>query len=262
MSRIACVGDNCIDFYEQTGGAFPGGNPVNVAVYTCRLGGEASYTGAVGTDAYGAFLVDALRQKGVDVSHVQVREGKTALTQVSMENSDRVLGDYDEGVMADFSLSNEDIDFLCTHELMISGLWGRAENDFAAISRRGVLTAFDCADRPEDAAARAALPHTDIAFFSDDRPDEAALKQRIRAIFAMGPRLVVATRGAAGSLAFDGEWFYSFGIIPCTVVDTMGAGDSYIAGFLQAYLNKQSVPACMEAGARASVETLGYFGAW
>ena len=93
-------------------------------------------------------------------------------------------------------------------------------------------------------------------------PDEAALKQRIRAIFAMGPRLVVATRGAAGSLAFDGEWFYSFGIIPCTVVDPMGAGDSDIAGFLQAYLNKQSVPACMEAGARASVETLGYFGAW
>lgn len=42
----------------------------------------------------------------------------------------------------------------------------------------------------------------------------------------------------------------------------MGAGDSYIAGFLQAYLNKQSVPACMEAGARASVETLGYFGVW
>ena len=49
--KIAAVGDNCVDAYDQTGGAFPGGNPVNVAVYAVRLGGEASYTGVVGDDA-------------------------------------------------------------------------------------------------------------------------------------------------------------------------------------------------------------------
>ena len=47
--KIAAVGDNCVDAYDQTGEAFPGGNPVNVAVYTVRLGGEASYTGVVET---------------------------------------------------------------------------------------------------------------------------------------------------------------------------------------------------------------------
>lgn len=36
--RLAAVGDNCIDLYDQTGDAYPGGNPVNVAVYTVRLG--------------------------------------------------------------------------------------------------------------------------------------------------------------------------------------------------------------------------------
>lgn len=46
--RLAAVGDNCIDLYDQTGDAYPGGNPVNVAVYTVRLGGSASYTGVVG----------------------------------------------------------------------------------------------------------------------------------------------------------------------------------------------------------------------
>ena len=49
--KVAAVGDNCVDAYDQTGEAFPGGNPVNVAVYTVRLGGEASYTGVVGDDA-------------------------------------------------------------------------------------------------------------------------------------------------------------------------------------------------------------------
>ena len=42
-----------------------GGNPVNVAVYTRRLGGDVSYVGAVGTDGRGAALLDALRGRGV-----------------------------------------------------------------------------------------------------------------------------------------------------------------------------------------------------
>ena len=45
--KLAAVGDNCMDVYDRTGEAYPGGNPVNVAVYTLRLGGNASYTGVV-----------------------------------------------------------------------------------------------------------------------------------------------------------------------------------------------------------------------
>ena len=50
MKRIGCVGDNCVDHYRQTGEDHFGGNPVNVAVYTRRLGDGISYVGAVGTD--------------------------------------------------------------------------------------------------------------------------------------------------------------------------------------------------------------------
>ena len=51
-------------------------------------------------------------------------------------------------------------------------------------------------------------------------------------------------------------------IVPCSVVDTMGAGDSFIAGFLMAWLKKESIPACMRAGAENAAVTLGYPGAW
>ena len=67
MKRIGCVGDNCVDHYRQTGEDHFGGNPVNVAVYTRRLGDGISYVGAVGTDGRGAALLDALRGRGVDV---------------------------------------------------------------------------------------------------------------------------------------------------------------------------------------------------
>ena len=99
MKRIGCVGDNCVDHYRQTGEDHFGGNPVNVAVYTRRLGGGISYVGAVGTDGRGAALLDALRGRGVDVSHVHVDEGSTAVTYVEHINGDRVFGDYDEGDM-------------------------------------------------------------------------------------------------------------------------------------------------------------------
>ena len=56
---IATVGDNCIDLYDNTGEFFPGGNPVNVAVYIKRMQGNSSYTGVVGTDKFGRFMVDS-----------------------------------------------------------------------------------------------------------------------------------------------------------------------------------------------------------
>ena len=110
--RIAAAGDNCMDVYDKENKAFPGGNPVNVAVYVARLGGESAYIGPVGTDAYGKQMMDAIRGKGVDVSRMKILEGTTAVTHVEIVDGDRVLGDYEEGVMADFKLDAEDIDFL------------------------------------------------------------------------------------------------------------------------------------------------------
>lgn len=262
MICVACAGDNCIDYYEQTGEAYPGGNSVNVAVYLKRLGAESSYIGAVGTDRYGALLLEALRGKKVDVSHVRTLPGTTALTHVNIENGERILGKYDEGVMADFRLSSSDMDFICGHDMVVSGLWGRTENALKYISACGIPVAFDCAEQPESHASQKALPHASIAFFSDDGSDEDALRRRIRTVSAQGPKIVVATRGSLGSLAFDGKRFYSFGAIPCRVVDTMGAGDSYIAGFILAHLSGMDISSCMEAGAASSCVTLGYKGAW
>ena len=260
MKRIGCVGDNCVDHYRQTGEDHFGGNPVNVAVYTRRLGDGISYVGAVGTDGRGAALLDALRGRGVDVSHVHVDEGSTAVTYVEHINGDRVFGDYDEGVMARFALTEEDIAFLGGHALVVSGLWGHAEGYLARIRQAGAVTAFDCSDRPEDPAAQTALPCTDIAFFSDDGSDDEALRQRLRQLAALGPRIVVATRGSRGSMAYDGQRFYGQGIVPCRVVDTMGAGDSFIAGFLTRRILGDGMEDALRFAATAAANTCKFHG--
>ena len=60
--KLAAVGSNCIDFYNniEGGKAYPGGGPVNMAVYVCRLGGESAYIGPVGDDSYGKIMLDAV----------------------------------------------------------------------------------------------------------------------------------------------------------------------------------------------------------
>ena len=262
MIRIACVGDNCVDYYDNTNEAFFGGNPVNVAVYVCRLGGKSSYLGAVGDDSYGEMMCLALQDKGVDTSHVKVLSGATALTHVCRIDGERVFGDYEEGVMAEFSLCEEDIAFMCQHDMVVSGRWGHAEGELHKVHRQGIPVAFDCAENPLDGSSLVALPFTDIAFFADDTSDEAALQGKIKQVAALGPKLVVATRGSIGSMAYDGENFYTYGIVPCEVGDTMGAGDSYIAGFLMAWLQKKDIPACMAAAAANAAETISYCGAW
>ena len=235
---------------------------MNVAVYLRRLGENASYIGPVGTDPYGTLLLHALREKGVDVSRVRVCPGHTAVSHVTMTDGNRVFGAYDEGVMADFVPAQDEIGFICMHDLAVTALWGHAEHALAEIRRRGVPTAFDAADRPSDPAARAALPNATVFFFSDDSSDEAALREKMRELYASGPEVIVAMRGGQGSMAYDGRDFILQGTVPCEVVDTMGAGDSFIAGFLAAWLAKQPLPACMRAGAENAAVTIGYSGAW
>ena len=88
------------------------------------------------------------------------------------------------------------------------------------------------------------------------------MEEFLKAISTRGPKIVVVTRGEKGSMAYDGSRFYLGGIVPCQVVDTMGAGDSFIAGFLYGLMRGRDIPACMALGAKNSSVTLGYAGAW
>jgi fructoselysine 6-kinase len=240
---------------------FPGGNPVNVAVYAVRSGLPASYTGAVGNDAYGKFMLGALSGKGVDVSHVRVLPGKTAVTQVELNEGERIFGDYDQGVLADFALSQEDIDFFCRHELLHTGIWGNLEQDLHRIKAGGLPVSFDFSTVKEGEVLDTALAFVDYAFFSDEEESEELLTF-MKLIRSKGPRIVTVTLGGNGSIAYDGNAFFRCGVIPTEVVDTMGAGDSFIAGFCKGIIEKKPVKECMKMGSECAALTLGYMGAW
>ncbi|WP_425447311.1 fructoselysine 6-kinase [Dethiothermospora halolimnae] len=259
--KIAAVGDNCIDLYENLNQGFPGGNPVNVAVYFSRLGGQASYIGAVGDDKYGELMINSLKQKNVDTSSIKILSGQTAITHVELINGDRVFGEYEEGVMGDFKLNDKDIEFLAQHDMMVSGIWGKIENDLEKIKKRKVPIAFDFATKLDSPVVEKAIHNVDYAFFAYDNDDDF-IRDYMKKTYTKGPKLVTVTLGDKGSICYDGNEFIKYEIIPCEVVDTMGAGDSYIAGFLMGILKGKKIKECMHIGAENASITLQYYGAW
>ena len=262
MKRIACVGDNCVDCYDETNERYPGGNAVNVSVYFQRLGTPSSYIGVVGNDEDGKMIIDSLREKNVDVSHVKVLEGNTAITHVQRIDGERVFKDDDPGVTTLLSLTEEDSDFIMEHDLVITGLWGYTEPFLPMLKRRGVPIAYDASNHPFLPQGIEGMKHADYVFFSDDTSDESALREQMHRIADMGPKVVIAMRGSLGSLALAEDRHESYGIVSCDVVDTMGAGDSYIAGFLNALLEGADLKDCMRKGAENAAVTIGYKGAW
>ena len=257
--KICCVGDNCIDYYVDTKTPHFGGNPVNVAVYCRRLGVDSSYVGLMGNDDLGNQFKEALENKGIDISHLYQKEGTTALTEVKMIDHERVLGDYDEGVFASFKLTKKDIDFISHHDCMITGIWSRTADDLKNIT---IPVVFDFADKIKHPIWKSVLPYVSYAFYSNDFLDDESLKTEMQDKWSSNLEVLICTRANKGSLSYDGKNFYSCGIEKCDVVDTMGAGDSYIAGFIVDYLKNKDIQKAMIAGTKNSAITISYQGAW
>jgi hypothetical protein len=97
--------------------------------------------------------------------------------------------------MADFKLSNKDIDFLCSHDLVVSGIWGMIESDLYKLKAKNVPIAFDFADKINHQISRIALPWVDYAFFSDDFSKDEDIKNAMKNLKKLGPKIVNLYKG-------------------------------------------------------------------
>jgi sugar/nucleoside kinase (ribokinase family) len=82
----------------------------------------------------------------------------------------------------------------------------------------------------------------------------------LEALRREGAEIAVVALGAAGSLVTDGQQVVRTGIRPVDVVDTTGAGDTFIAGFVSRRLDCGSLQQCLEAGRDAAADACTYFG--
>lgn len=258
--RVAAVGDNCIDCYQPPlGQMFVGGNAVNVAVQWARLGHPSFYFGAVGADPRGDLTVEVLEANGVDCSRVQRRHGlPTAYTEIELTaDGDRIFAFEEFGACAGYRPDAEDLALLKTMDHVHIGWLDDGGALRRALSAAGVSVS-------QDVSVNAAPDNLGVegltVAFASAGDDPAAGRQLVADLRRRGAAVGVATLGARGSMAEDGVVRAEAPVMPVRVVETTGAGDSFIAGFLIARLSGEDLSGCLARGSALAAQTCGHVG--
>ena len=125
------------------------------------------------------------------------------------------------------------------------------------------MIGYDFAYKLDHETVPEVLQHIHYGFFSYEK-DDAFIRDYLQEKWAgagSNLRLLIATLGSEGSLAYDGS-FYRHEIEPIKPVDTMGAGDSFIAGFLYGISRGLDYRDAMKAGSDKARETILVKGAF
>ncbi|MBV9867446.1 MAG: hypothetical protein JO316_19000 [Abitibacteriaceae bacterium] len=274
MALAVCFGELLVDMVSDTADAAlqeaprflkaPGGAPANVAVGLARLGVPTRFIGQVGDDPFGEWLRRIVAAADVDVSALLTSPtARTTIAFVATRSDGRKDICFYRNPGADAEIRPTDLNesmlegarvFHCGSVSLSQSPSREAQLRAAEMAAaRGLLISYDPNWRPslwpDHNLAREIIwdmmPHCDVVKLADEEwefitgtPDFASGAAKIR---ECGPRLVVVTRGADGAYyncaGAQGE-ISSFKV---NAVDTLGAGDAFVAGLLAQVLQRGSL---------------------
>jgi fructokinase len=242
---IGVIGESLVDVFTDADGAVverPGGSPFNVAVALSRLDIDARLFTAIGDDKRGATLLAQLSAEGIALT----RGGTSAATSVAraaVDNDGQARYDFDLVWDPKFGDEWPVLNVLHFGSLGSVLLPGADEVRNVVDRYRGTaLISYDPNWRDGGMAAEprrlvdANAARADVVKLSED--DAAAiypgveLDEVAHQLLDLGPGLVVITKGAAGASAWTAKNEKHVGAASVDVVDTVGAGDAFMATVL------------------------------
>lgn len=237
------------------------------AVGLSRLGAKVNFIGAVGDDILGEYILRFLNNE--EINTIRVRRQTNANTGFTVSLTypeNRALITY-AGVMKDFSINEEDIEFISSNSihLHVSSffLQKRLQQDikdlFLKIRDRGLTISLDPGWDPEDKnwfKLKELFSLVNILFLNEIEAQrvystlyrEDANLDRIAETLSKEVETLVVKLGEKGALAVIDNNRYYMKSFKVDVVDTTGAGDAFNAGFLYGRLNGYSVDKCLLVG--------------
>ena len=297
---ILCCGEALIDFLparteqgQQAFQPFAGGSIFNVAIALGRLGTPVGFLGGLSRDFFGDMLRDALKESRVDSRTVILSDRPTTLAFVTLDHGQPRYAFLDEGSAARM-IRIEDLpdlphvpDALHFGSISLISEPGAATLEhLAAGMREKAVISIDPNIRPSMVADRDAylerlnrmVGMADIIKISDEDmewmfPDREPAKI-VRTWLDAGTALVVLTRGGEGAHAFTRRFEVFQPVHEVAVADTVGAGDTFIAGLLSDLdhegvltrdglhaLEEEQVACAMDVAAKAAAITVSRSGA-
>lgn len=276
MRHVVVAGELNVDFILHNYQAFPtpgrevlvddfrtvlGSASAICASGLARLGVPVAFISRVGCDAWGDFCIEALRRTGVDVSGiVRDSELKTGVTVSISSTAERALVTF-PGSIAALTLAHLEGLVLergaghlhVSSYFLQSGLRSGCAELFRRATAAGWTTSLDPGCDPEDRwddDVRETLREVDI--FLPNEVELIALsgtRDPIDSLRALdnGRTLTIVKRGVRGALTLDRGRPIEVAPPPVDALDTTGAGDSFNAGFLYAWLRGRPLDDCLRA---------------
>jgi fructokinase len=291
---IVVGGESLIDLIARTDdlSAVPGGGPFNVARTVARLGRGCAYLGSLSTDRFGVRLRESLRADGVDdrwapsstdpttLAVAQIGEGGAATYSFYVERTS--ASDLSEGQALAILATAPRVLYVGTLGLVLEPAASSYEALVDAVAP-GVLVALDPNCRPavvrdvdayRERIARL-LARADVVKVSTEDLDyltpgldHVAGAQQLQ---DLGPAVVLLTDGGRDVTVVGQEWQRVVPVPKVTVVDTVGAGDSFLGGVLALWearglgrdqlIDQAAVVEAVEFGIAVSAITCGRTGA-
>ena len=250
----------------------PGGKGANQAVAAARLGARVAMIGCVGADAFGATLIENLKQNNVDVRHV-LRDGSaatgTAIIIVDSNGQNSII--LSPGANARVSESDIEPAVLAGAQLLLLQFEIPMEAVLYAARLakqkrvRVILNPAPAREIPEELLKTVdfILPNeSELALLAQKKiTDKASLEAAAHALVSRGAANVIVTLGEKGALLMGRhtkKYIPSYKVKP---VDTTGAGDAFIGGMATALLHRKSPQDAVKYGCACGALATTKFGA-
>jgi fructokinase len=256
---IVTGGEALVDLVEEHGllRAVAGGGPFNTAIAFGRLDVPVGFLGAISRDTYGQMLAEQLVASGVDMSLVRWSDAPTPRAVVHRRDGGRSeytfhLGGTSLGDLAPDGLPDLPREAWAIHvgtlalaidppaaayEALVNREAGRRQIVFDPNVRPAIFGDVSAYRSRFERLARLA----DLIKLSDD--DAAwiypgrSIEEVLELVLGLGPQIVAVTRGEHGAVAASSDGFVDVAGIAVSVVDTVGAGDSFGAALVAALVD-------------------------
>ncbi len=265
MNFIA-IGDNVADCYLDKGLYYPGGNAVNVAVNIKKCGAKkVEYIGVFGNDDMASHIEDSMKKEGIKIDRsrkVYAPSGQPAV-DIGEDGDRNFVGSLKTSAqhVLSLQLTDEEYEYVKDFDLIHTSCYSAIDHLLEKMASSTKLS-YDFSDEYDLAIIAELSKHLDYAFLSGSNLREDELKDIFTTAHKSGAKIVCITLGSKGSICSDGKNVYKQGIVETEVVDTMGAGDAFIAGFLYKHHESGDIKKAMEFGAKTGADACKIAGAF
>ncbi|MCS6969786.1 MAG: adenosine kinase [Planctomycetota bacterium] len=252
----------------------PGGSACNVVCGLAALGIAAAFIGCIGDDAYGQHLATALAMQGVEARLI-VRRGLPTGRVLALVTPDGQRT-FRTCLGAAASLSAAEVQGAELRGARFVVMEGYSTYDpqlaraiAAAARAAGAELVLDFAAHEVVRAARPLLEEllaaglVAIAVLNEDEAAAWSGGEPLAALDMLAPqvRLCAVKRGAQGAVLAEGRQRLAIPAVPAEVVDTIGAGDAWLAGLLAGLVRGLPLAVCGELAAHAGAAAVAVAGA-